>query len=64
MPCSYDFSLAATKYFAALEEDGMPLCFLFSGTIFYRADEDALQVEQIPGKRRRISAFRPRRGAD
>jgi hypothetical protein len=47
VPCSYDFSLAATKYFAALEEDGMPLCFLFSGTIFYLADEDALQVEQI-----------------
>ena len=47
VPCSYDFSLAATKYFAALEEDVIPLCFLFSGTIFYRAAEDALQVEQI-----------------
>ncbi len=47
VPCSYDFSLAATKYFAALEGDAIPLCFLFSGTIFYRADEGALQVAQI-----------------
>jgi hypothetical protein len=47
VPCSYDFSLAATRYFDALEEDGIPLCFLFSGTIFYRADDGALQVTQI-----------------
>jgi hypothetical protein len=47
VPCSYDFSLAATKYFDALEEDGIPLCFLFSGTIFHQMPEDALQVAQI-----------------
>jgi hypothetical protein len=47
VPCSYDFSLAATKYFDALQEDGIPLCFLFSGTVFYRTAEDALQVTQI-----------------
>ena len=45
--CSYDFNLAATKYFAALEEGEIPLCFLFSGTIFYEAAEGALQVTQI-----------------
>jgi hypothetical protein len=33
--CSYDFSLAATRYFDALESGDIPLCFLFSGTIFY-----------------------------
>jgi hypothetical protein len=47
VPCSYDFCLAATKYFAALEDGDVPLCFLFSGTIFHRAAEDTLQVEQI-----------------
>jgi hypothetical protein len=47
VPCSYDFSLAATKYFDALEEGEIPLCFLFSGTIFHEADDGALQVAQI-----------------
>jgi hypothetical protein len=47
VPCSYDFSQAATKYFAALEEGELPLCFLFSGTIFYEGDSGALQVAQI-----------------
>ena len=47
VPCSFDFSLAATKYFDALTEGEIPLCFLFSGTIFYRATDEALQVEQI-----------------
>jgi hypothetical protein len=47
VPCSYDFCLAATKYFAALEEGDIPLCFLFSGTIFHEGSEDALQVAQI-----------------
>lgn len=47
VPCSYDFSLAATKYFAALETGDLPLCFLFSGTIFYEGADGALQVAQI-----------------
>jgi hypothetical protein len=48
VPCCYDFSLAATKYFDALGEGDIPLCFLFSGTIFYEAAGGALQVAQIP----------------
>ncbi len=48
VPCSYDFSLAATKYFDALEDGEIPLCFLFSGTIFYEAAAGNLQVAQIP----------------
>jgi hypothetical protein len=48
VPCSYDFNLAATKYFDALEGGDLPLCFLFSGTIFYEAEDGALQVAQVP----------------
>jgi len=47
VPCSSDFSLAATKYFAALEEGEIPLCFLLSGTIFYEAEEGGLRVCQV-----------------
>jgi hypothetical protein len=47
VPCSFDFSAAATKYFAALEEGDIPLCFLFSGTIFYQSHQATLQVCQI-----------------
>jgi hypothetical protein len=45
--CSFDFSLAATRYFDALEGGEIPLCFLFSGTIFYEAVDGALRVAPI-----------------
>jgi Family of unknown function (DUF6084) len=48
VPCSFDFNLAATKYFHALENGEVPLCLLFSGTIFYTDSEGYLQVSQIP----------------
>lgn len=48
VPCSFDFSRAATKYFDALHEGEIPLCFLFSGTVFYDDAERGLQVMQIP----------------
>lgn len=48
VPCSFDFCLAATKYFDALNQGDIPLRFLFSGTIFYEAEDWALQVGQIP----------------
>jgi hypothetical protein len=47
VPCSYDFNVAATKYFAALEGGSIPLCFLFSGTIFHQAEGGSLQVAPI-----------------
>jgi len=47
VPCSFDFNLAATKYFAGLEDGEAPLTLLFSGTIFYRNREGRLQIEQI-----------------
>jgi hypothetical protein len=48
VPCSFDFNVAATKYFHALADGEVPLCLLFSGTIFYTADDGYLQVSQIP----------------
>jgi hypothetical protein len=47
VPCTYDFNVAATKYFAALQEGDVPLCLLFSGTVFYQADDGRLQVAPI-----------------
>jgi hypothetical protein len=44
VPCSYDFNLAATKYFYGLARGEVPLSFLFSGSIFFQDDADALQV--------------------
>jgi hypothetical protein len=32
--CTFDFNVAATKYFAGMEEGEAPLLLLFSGTIF------------------------------
>jgi hypothetical protein len=45
--CTYDFNVAATKYFYALESGEIPLDFLFSGSVFYRDAEGALQVAPI-----------------
>jgi hypothetical protein len=47
VPCTFDFNVAATKYFAGLEEGEVPLLLLFSGTVFYEASDGALQVSQI-----------------
>ena len=44
VPCSYDFNLAATKYFYGLARGEVPLSFLFSGSIFFQDDADGLQV--------------------
>ena len=46
--CSFDFNVAATKYFYALADGEVPLCLLFSGTIFYTDRDGYLQVSQIP----------------
>jgi hypothetical protein len=47
IPCSSDQSLAATRYFSALDSGGLPLCFLFSGTVFHEAADGALQAAPI-----------------
>ena len=48
VPCTFDFNVAAAKYFAGLEDGEVPLNLLFSGTVFYAAEGGALQVAQIP----------------
>ncbi len=45
--CSFDFNIAAVKYFAGLENGEVPLNLMFSGTVFYETDDGTLQVEQI-----------------
>lgn len=46
--CTYDFEVAATKYFHALEDGEVPLLFLFSGTVFRASDDGAMRIAQIP----------------
>lgn len=48
VPCTFDFNVAATKYFYALADGEVPLTFLFSGTVFY---QHPLQVAPIPWDR-------------
>ena len=45
--CSADFNVAAAKYFYGVENGEVPLCFLFSGTVFYTGQDQSLQVAQI-----------------
>lgn len=47
VPCTYDFNVATTKYFGALESGDIPLCFLFSGTIFHQTEDGSLQAAPI-----------------
>lgn len=48
VPCTFDFNVATTKYFDGLSDGDIPVCLLFSGTIFYQDAEDALRIAQIP----------------
>lgn len=48
VPCSFDFNVAATKYFHGLVAGEAPLALLFSGSVFYRDTEGRLQIAQIP----------------
>ena len=45
--CTFDFNVAGAKYFHALENQDVPLCFQFSGTVFFSNSEDVLQIAQI-----------------
>lgn len=56
VPCTYDFNVAATKYFYGLEDGLVPLTLLFSGTIFHEAEDGRLQVAQISWEKE--AAFR------
>ncbi len=48
VPCTFDFNVAATKYFAGLSEGEIPVCAQFSGTVFYAQNDGSLQVMPIP----------------
>jgi hypothetical protein len=56
VPCTFDFNVAATKYFYALEEGEVALSLLFSGTVFHQTEDAGLQVAQVPWDRE--AAFR------
>ena len=47
IPCTWDFSIAATKYFDGLADGEIPLCLMFSGNVFYADETGALRVAPI-----------------
>jgi hypothetical protein len=47
VPCTFDFNVAATKYFHGVTGGDLPLCFQFSGTVFYQGEGGTLQVAPI-----------------
>jgi hypothetical protein len=51
LPCTFDFNVAATKYFHGLESGDIPLCVMFSGTVFCSDADGLLQAAQIPWDR-------------
>jgi len=55
VPFTYDFEVATSKYFHALQEGDIPLILMFSGTVFVKTD-DGFRVEQVPWHKE--SAFR------
>ena len=48
VPCTFDFNVAATKYFAGLADGDVPVCVQFSGSVFYADEGGPLQVTPIP----------------
>lgn len=47
VPCSFDFSVATTKYFNGLADGDIPVCLMFSGTVFYADNDGDLRVAPI-----------------
>ncbi|MGA3205438.1 MAG: DUF6084 family protein [Bryobacteraceae bacterium] len=47
VPCTFDFNIAATKYFNGLADGDIPLCMMFSGTVFYADAGGSLRVAPI-----------------
>jgi Family of unknown function (DUF6084) len=48
IPCTFDFNVAATKYFHAVSDGDIPLNLLFSGSVFYAGPDGTLQVVPVP----------------
>jgi hypothetical protein len=51
VPCTFDFNVAATKYFHGVSDGEIPLNLQFSGTVFYTPPGGGLQVAPIPWDR-------------
>jgi Family of unknown function (DUF6084) len=47
VPCTFDFSVATTKYFNGLEDGEIPILLMFSGSVFYADADGALCVAPI-----------------
>jgi hypothetical protein len=45
--CTYDFEVTSAKYLQSLDDGNVPLLFLFSGTVFAKA-ENGFRVRQVP----------------
>ena len=47
VPCTFDFNVAATKYFYGLKDGDIPVAFLFSCSVFYRDDSGGMRVVPV-----------------
>lgn len=47
VPCTFDFSIATTKYFNGLADGDIPVCLMFSGSVFYADSSGSLSVAPI-----------------
>jgi Family of unknown function (DUF6084) len=47
VPCTYDFEVTAAKYLQGVRDGEVPLEFLFSGSVFYSAENGMLQTAMI-----------------
>jgi hypothetical protein len=47
VPCTFDFSVATTKYFNGLADGDIPVCLMFSGSVFYADAAGSLSVAPI-----------------
>ena len=45
--CTFDFSVATTKYFDGLTDGDIPIFLMFSGTVFYADPDGGLRVAPI-----------------
>jgi len=47
VPCTFDFSVATTKYFDGLTDGDIPIFLMFSGTVFYADPDGGLRIAPI-----------------
>lgn len=51
VPCTHDLTIAAGKYFFALEDGEVPLTLQFSGSVFWRDPDGQFRATPIPWDR-------------